>query len=93
MHARKKCKLSTFSSAAAEPARPIKGPDETPTQRAQLSFPIQTLTYAAAVPGCNCGKGQADGGRPWKVASTVVGVCVCVFLYVHFHTHLPHRAC
>eukprot|EP00064_Thunnus_orientalis_P002642 superscaffoldBa00000199_g2649 len=51
---------------AAETARPIKGPDERLTQRAQLSSPIQTLTYAATVPGCSHGEGQADGGRPRK---------------------------
>lgn len=55
-----KCVLSTFSSTAAEPARPIKGPDERLSQRAQLSSPIQTLTYAAAVAalGCSCGEGK-----------------------------------
>lgn len=75
-----KCMLSTFSSTAAEPARPIKGPDERLSQRAQLSSPIQTLTYAAAVAalGCSCGEGQADGGWPGKVASTVTCVCLCV---------------
>lgn len=70
-----------FSSSAAETARPIKGPDERLTQRAQLHSPIQTLTYAAAVTGCSRHEGQADGGWPRMVA-TVVCVYLCVYICV-----------
>ncbi len=70
------CVCAIHFSTAAEVGRPIKGPDERLTRRAQLGFPIQTLTYAAL--GCSRGEGQADGARPGKVVSTAVCVCVCV---------------
>lgn len=73
------CVLSPFSSTAAEPVRPIKGPDERLTQKAWFSSSIQTLTYAPVVPGWSRSEGQADGGRPAKVGQLCVcwGVCVC----------------
>lgn len=70
------CVLSTFSSTAAEPARPIKGPDK--RLGPQLSSPIQTLTYCMLLWLLATAALKAKQMEDDRKDSINSDVCVCV---------------